>query len=190
MKSGCFKGQVSCPSGSLPAGLPQAVFLQQMGDKRGCQQQHTPTMEPFKSCFHSCKVLCVPSVIRAARSCCSPVTQLLFLYQRERCFSTKTKSSVSGCEVKARCDLVSGLGGFQGQPGGCRRGAPGALGTSGDSHSSHHCQLSPRAQDRAWQHKTAAPKVALMPGSGTVLPALGQPQSLAELPLGTQLLCQ
>lgn len=52
------------------------------------------------------------------------------------------------------------------------------------------CHMSPRAQDRAWQHRTAAPKVALMPGSGTVLPALGQPQSLAGLPLGTQLVCQ
>lgn len=49
------------------------------------------------------------------------------------------------------------------------------------------CHVSPRAQGRAWQHKTAAPKVARMPGSGT---APRQPQSLAGLPLGTQLVCQ
>lgn len=79
MESGCFRGQVSCPSGALPAWLPEAVFLQQMGDKRGCQQQNTPTVGLFKSCFHSCKVLCVPNVIHAARSRCYPVTQLLFL---------------------------------------------------------------------------------------------------------------
>lgn len=68
MGSGCLVAQASCSAGSLPAWLPEAVFLQQMGGKQGRWQPCTPTTGLFKSCFHSCDVPCVPRVIRAARS--------------------------------------------------------------------------------------------------------------------------
>lgn len=75
MESSCFGRQASHSTGTLPAWLPKAVFLQQMGDKRGHRQRCTPMMGLFKSCFHFCEVLCIPSVIRTARSSCYPVTQ-------------------------------------------------------------------------------------------------------------------
>lgn len=75
MESGSFGGQASCSIGALPAWLPKAVFLQEMGDKQGHWQQCTPVTGLFKSCFHFCKVLCIPSIIHAAMSPCYPVTQ-------------------------------------------------------------------------------------------------------------------
>lgn len=43
MESGCFGGQASHSAGALPAWLLKAVFLQQMGDKRGRWQWCIPT---------------------------------------------------------------------------------------------------------------------------------------------------
>lgn len=54
------------------------------------------------------------------------------------------------------------------------------VGTSGDSHSSHGCQLPHVIQGtgQSLAAQNSSSKTALMPGSGSVLP------------LGTQLLCQ
>lgn len=77
------------------------------------------------------------------------------------------------------------------QPEGCRRGALGVVGSSGDSHFSHRCQLphvfQGRGQSLAAQNSSSKSGIDARQWHGA---PCAQPRSLAGLPLGTQLVCQ